>query len=409
MIEVKTYLNYRGLAILGLFLVALALPWSRAMVSIGTLIVGFSILFAGNPKHWLPELLKNKASALFSLGCFALAILSFFQANDADEAWVFLKLKLPFLAFPLCLAAMHGLKKWEWRMLLFLFSLSISVVAILTSTNYFLNIGEIHANILHSKPVPVIPNQSHIYFSVMLCMAIFSASYLFLSDEKKGRLRVLYGCMVSICFATLHILAARTGILAFYGAIFIWCFWSLLKNGNLRLVAGFFLICAVMPLLVWQMIPSVNRRVENTIADVNQSWQNGNPNFQSIGTRVVAWRVSWNLFKQKPLLGWGGAEMEKHMIRGYDEIGSQLLLKNMITPHNQFLENLAASGIFGGFILLGLLGVPLWRGFKTGNSFLILFCLAIIFSFLVESMLERQIGICFFLLFRESFPIKEVE
>ena len=63
--------------------------------------------------------------------------------------------------------------------------------------------------------------------------------------------------------------------------------------------------------------------------------------------RDVLFAVSWRMFLERPILGWGSAEM-------YYELGSRLNLP-VRGPHNLYLGLLAEGGIVGAFpFLVGL-------------------------------------------------------
>ena len=85
----------------------------------------------------------------------------------------------------------------------------------------------------------------------------------------------------------------------------------------------------------------------------------------TIEARLVAWQAGWQGFVDKPLLGWGRNNFQipfnKHVdFRIYHDGGSQLWFDK---AHNQFIDYLSESGLFGFLLYLLWLAWPFyyWR------------------------------------------------
>ena len=63
--------------------------------------------------------------------------------------------------------------------------------------------------------------------------------------------------------------------------------------------------------------------------------------------RLEAWKTASAAIAQHPLTGVGPGDVNIAMQAQYEAEGSVLWEENRIPPHNQFLENMLASGIAG--------------------------------------------------------------
>ncbi len=104
----------------------------------------------------------------------------------------------------------------------------------------------------------------------------------------------------------------------------------------------------------WQEVPILNR-----FTDISFTSTDAQP-------RVIAWRIAWQSFKERPVLGFG-LENFKYP---FDQHYNPQLLKYGFTetyfdkPHNVFFEYLVVGGILGLLAYLALLGVFVYSLFR---------------------------------------------
>lgn len=105
----------------------------------------------------------------------------------------------------------------------------------------------------------------------------------------------------------------------------------------------------------WQILPGFDRLARNDFLNSNDA---------SIQTRLIAWRASFEAFKEKPFIGWGPegylTAYSKYYNPKYAVYGETWLDRS----HNKFIDVLVMQGIFGisaYFILIGLLFRAFWR------------------------------------------------
>ena len=361
-----------------------------------------NLFLQGWKKYW-----DNKAAFLMGLFFLFHVIAGLYTYDQA--AWLEdTRIKLPLFFIPLAFTLLPPFSPRQLRILAWLLVLSVSLIAVGTAANYYLHKAEIDAAIAQSQPMPIFLGMSHIYFSFILAFGVAVGIWLFRQQQipaticRKPIFRLEKWTVLvfsALNFFALHLFTARTGLVAFYLAI-----------GGFVLVYFFrkkkYLIAAVMvagvalgPILGYFALSSLRNRVDNTVMDVRNYLNGGDPNYLSISMRMEAMKTAWHIFETHPIIGTGVADLETEMENQYIRDGSCLISKNWVMPHNQFLLFLAGLGVGGLLLFLVVCGVP-WLDLTYRNSglFLILWILMMA-AMLPESLLERQVGVTFFVLF----------
>lgn len=113
--------------------------------------------------------------------------------------------------------------------------------------------------------------------------------------------------------------------------------------------------------------------------------------------RLILWTASADLLKEHPN-GVGVGNLPLAIEAKLLEYGQVNLAKEHLNPHNQFFHTAVETGWIGLIWLLVILISMLWFGWKHKQELLILVVCAFAFNGLFESMIERQSGIVFWLL-----------
>lgn len=350
-------------------------------------------------KSLLKKISKNHLGWWFA-GYFLVAAGSVFYTDDYSNYLVHLKLLLPMLMLPIGLLA-PSFYRWKFqRLILWALIVVVFSAGLVSSVHYLMNFEAINEQIAKAKAVPVITGINHIYFSILLAFSIIVGFYfIFLWREKKRALWITMMILTVLNLLFLHLLAARTGLVGFYISMFVLI--GVYVRKNRKYISAFLGLMGLALLGMWAVssIPSLNQRYNNTLKDIRIYVNEGNPNYQSISTRLIAWQVSWQVFKTNPLIGVSPGDLGDHIQAQYKSMDTELIQENWIGPHNQYMQNLAGLGMVGLFVLLGLLLFPI-RYYLVRGDWLGLGLFGLLaFSMMVESILERQTGIIFFTFF----------
>ncbi|MGZ5243173.1 MAG: O-antigen ligase family protein [Bacteroidia bacterium] len=402
-----SYLKYT--AFTGILLVLAGFMFAPALQSIGAALIFLHPFISGDAQKIIPAFKENKILWLLPV-YYLLTFLSIFYTDNYDAFWKQnILLKLPFLLFPIGLSTGAHLDKKKLNILLYFFVGLIWLVSTASFINYLVHFDEINAQIKHSKPIPVFTGTktvvSHIYFGIMLAFATCITYYF--SWMQKPENKVVRWLLRGVFFTFLiymHSIVARTGMLAFYASVFIiiiWLMWRARKFLlGLSILSGIGLLLAASLFFV----PSLNNRLANTKKDISQYTEGKEINHYSISMRIESYKTAWKVYKNAPLFGVGPADIVTEMHAQYEAGNSPLTEENRKLPHNQFLQTLTTMGIPGFAVLLGFFVFPFYYRkqylFKDSSQLLfIAFLVICFFSFQVESIVERQLGVTFFSLF----------
>jgi O-antigen ligase len=320
---------------------------------------------------------------------YQLAAQLLFHAQGEPWGGKFL-VKLPILVMPVLLWIRWNRKTMiSWLVLI---SLPLSWIAVASVANYFRHFAFYNQMVLESKPVAIYSQVYHIEFSLIL--SVFSllpllVAYRFRAGERTALYWLLLasGIMNMVC---LHILTARTGIMAFWiGAgigLLVLKPWQSLKLWK-------FMVGLALVVIAFLAVPSLRNRIFNSIDDIKAVTGGKDLNNKSFGRRWVAWQAAVVAIKSQPGKGYGIQNVPATMEKAHQEKGTVLASENRILPHNQYLELAIQSGIPAAILMVLALILGLFKAWRSGNLFLASFLAAFAFASVFESLLERQAGV----------------
>ncbi len=106
--------------------------------------------------------------------------------------------------------------------------------------------------------------------------------------------------------------------------------------------------------------------------------------------------VSWEIFKEYPVLGAGFGRKDALRKTKYDAYGFSIASEKKYNAHNQYLEYLSVNGIIGGITFIVLIFYLLNVSWKQRQKFFFLVLIVFFIANSTESMLVRIKGIEFF-------------
>ncbi len=393
MVNFQFYLQYfknqslsHQIALISSIILMVGLSTSPAFMSIGS--AGFALAFLVDLKNFKNNIYQFKKPifwALFLL--YFLHFIHFFSETNQNQLWTESRIKLPFILIPLGFLT-YKPQKQDFTIISFFFIASITIASFLTLVNYFLHFEEMNQRILESKEIPVFTKVTHIYFSVMLAFAILLSFYLYQILHSK-----IYLFTSLFLFACIHIFTSRTGLVAFYFAGLVSFAYYTIKNKKILVGISGILLLIFLPLIAYFILPSFKNRVLNTYDDIQRYQKKEDINHRSVSMRLVAWEMSYYALLKNPILGVGMENINEKIKQEYSNHQVNLKEENWLHDlHNQFLEYLLGLGLLGFSIFLFWYFYPI---FVQPNYLLIQFLAVLFGAMFAESMLERQVGVCF--------------
>ncbi|MEL6987540.1 MAG: O-antigen ligase family protein [Bacteroidota bacterium] len=322
---------------------------------------------------------------------FIIIVYTGIYSSNMDYFGIKLVLRFPFVMLPIAFFLIPKFSKAQYygiftflSMLLLFQNLIIGIQYLLDPAFYIEAIGKGKA-----LPTPI----SHIRYSLLLAMTCFTSFYLWKEQfifRYKWEKYIQIGLAIAH-FTFLHFLAVRSGLLAFYGTLFILVILGMFIKKVYR--KGFVLMILMGALLVMAVhnIPSLQKKWQYMKYDFEQ-FQAGKGGNYSDMDRIKSLKYAFGIIKEKPLIGVGAGDMIDEIKSASDQTISKL-------PHNQFVTTTLAGGIIALLLFLMAFFTPIVFNKNYRSTFLIILCAIIGFSFLTEDTFESAVGIAIYTFF----------
>ncbi|MCO6494577.1 MAG: O-antigen ligase family protein [Bacteroidetes bacterium] len=317
-----------------------------------------------------------------------------FLSDNFQEGQRKFFLKLPFLLSPFIWIVFFKFNKLQQNIILICFIFFTYLTGTISTLIYFQNQDYFDALIRAAKPMPIYFGYGiyHIQFSVLNAIACLSGLYLLVFQKANIQKFVFFAVLVFtvINITNLHVLSARTGLLAFYVAVFIFVLMYLKNEGKAKYLK-FFPLLILFPIIAYFLSDSLQNRMANSLEDWDTIVHSKDANDKSVAMRVQAWKNGFALLQEHPIKGIGLGDVDTEMQRKYIERKTNLLEQNRKNPHNQFLETALQVGVVGALILFLIFVFYALVQQKRYIGFGILIILFV--SMFFESLFERQVSV----------------
>lgn len=203
-------------------------------------------------------------------------------------------------------------------------------------------------------------------------------------NMQKKLISVVIICL--LIFFMFHLLS-RNAIIYFLSASVVFLIskknWGLLISGSV--------IVIILAMLAFNVKHNYLRdRIYNSLNFFEKKTQ-----FSKKDDRFDRLSASYEIFKHKPIVGYGTAAESKHRRQIFKNKGDTIAYERNYNAHNQFFEYLSTYGIIGGiaFIIffLGLFQIIL----NNRNAFFTYVFIGLFFACVTESVFERSQGVVY--------------
>lgn len=245
------------------------------------------------------------------------------------------------------------------------------------------------------------------YISMIYLISIILLIYNCIKNNWNIISQILTIFVTIFLFGGIVLLFSRSTILATILTFAIYFIYLLFRSPRQILlyikILAVPILCAV--LMLWFMPKQTNRFVatKDIIKEEVEYKKNTHaantytPKYYD--TRMQAWHVYSILGQEAFPKGIGIVGINEKGAALAKDMGYTRPYENKLNAHNQYLEIFTGMGLLG-ILIFGLLIFELtYSGFKYKNIQFLLFLFICLFSFCFEAILERQIGIMFFVFF----------
>ena len=233
----------------GLILAVIGLPLSKVLISISMFVLLGNWLVEGGLKEKINLFFKNKiAVAIASI--YILHVIGLVWTSDFDYALKDLRNKIPILLLPLILSSTPAPTEKNFRLVLHFFLFALFCETMVGVYNLYGFSGKIITNMREMTA-----HVSHIRFSLMLCLGIFSIAYLITKwkNEYGQGQKIMMGSVAVWFLFFLVILQSANGLIIFLFTLLFSVFYLILKTTSKKIKIAFFflLILSVAITCLW--------------------------------------------------------------------------------------------------------------------------------------------------------------
>ncbi|WP_333820788.1 O-antigen ligase family protein [Ohtaekwangia sp.] len=365
---------------------------------------------------------RNRKAILLLLIPFLLILYTLIQDifhNDAAGGWYFFETYLPLGFFPLMIAVI-GITDQQIRLTKASFFTGCIIAALLClGFAFWKNITD-HDRIVHNwsfaetmkfyedHPIGAInwgfflymefANAVHFhptYLSIFFITGIiFGLSFL----ERSRRINLLLITGISLLTIEVFLLSSKISLiilLIIFALAAIRIIYRATRHTRYVVIATI----AAITIALAVSSPVAFYRIEAIIKDLQSS--NSNADMASSNLhRLQLWKNAVELFKERPLTGWGLSGAEKALQAATHQTGSQ-----RFNTHNQYLMLLISGGLLGIIFFLAAYSTYIISSIRAADYIYTVFLITILLGLLTENLLSRHAGVVLYSFFNALFFI----
>ena len=232
------------------------------------------------------------------------------------------------------------------------------------------------------------------YFSLALAILLFTK--LKINNWFKG---------IGFLLISLSIIFLASRII--YGILILLILLYLLHNLSFKVFAVIVTGVIILFALIFNQLKKTyvfNKTVNGTLWELSDNIGTYNTsNSQKVDSRWSRWLVALEAIKEKPLLGYGGGVENEVLLEKYKEYKMNNSISQEYDAHNQYLGFAIRFGIFGALLLLVYFIKNGVTAFRHQNLLFLSFLTILFWCFMVENILDRNMGINFVAVFGTLF------
>jgi len=370
-------------------LMLLSLFISRALLSISfTLFIIFTCVhknFGQQFKSFFKKPILVGISFLFLI-----PFITWFWSHDKQMWMWFARIKLPLLLLPIAFAGEWKFSSKQWKWIGLWFILLVFIGCCWSLWQYIQNAKQIHTQYLQAKVFDTPLENDHVRYSLAVCIAIICCTILMKEVIQKNT-KIFLSIAIAFFIVYLHVLSARTGLVAFYIFLLLVIFFLIYSTKNIKWTILSIAVLTLMPLVAWFVFPTFQNRIKYNIYDLTNVRQNKYLQGSNDGNRIVSLKAGWNILKQNPL-GVGTDVIDK-TYQWYDNNLPRLSKRERLFPASEPLMYGGFLGWPGLILFFAVMVLPFFEKVKTRSFFWLCLNVITFFSLLFDIGLENQFGV----------------
>lgn len=263
--------------VVGLSLAVMGMPVSKVLMSVAMFVLIINWVVEGDLKNKLQLFSKNKIAIVIT-SLYLLHLVGLLWTTDFAYGFKDLKNKLPILLLPLVLSSTPAPSEKNFKLVLHIFLFSLFSETIVSLYNLYGFSGKMITNMRDMTS-----HVSHIRFSLMLVLGIFTVSYLITKwkTHYNERQKVMMGSVAAWFLFFLVILQSANGLVIFFVTALFSLLYFALKTKNKKLKVSFLstVVVACFAVAAWlgSVVKSFYHVNEVDVATLDSLTALGNP------------------------------------------------------------------------------------------------------------------------------------
>ena len=339
-----------------------------------------------------------KLISSFFIGLYLLYLVGIVNTEFQEIGLKYLEYKMGLVLLP-ALFCFQPKERIEWSAVVKSFIAAIGVAGILGLIN-LLKIGDLSISGV-AKNFSYIHHPTYFSMFCLLAMELVRQNYL---ANRKAAPMVKIGLYIALVliqllclsFAGVIVLMIYLGIIAL---MWIWGWQNKVLKGifTFGIPSAILIAFVAFPPLKSQLNESLNP-LKSYLRDPMSFVQEEREYFEGNTVRLIMWTATAEIILEHPIgIGTGDLDSElSKKLRKWNQ--PEEMISKHYNPHNQFLQIGAEIGWLGMILFFSIFLVLVRAGRKKGNVPLLLLTLVVGFNCLFESILQRQSGLVFFVL-----------
>ena len=370
--------------------------------------------------HWLVEghfreklqRLRHQPLALAWMAFYVLHLLGMLYTTDLGRGKGDLEAKFSFFVLPLLLGSVPPLARQQVRRLTYLFvgACTLGILyALGRAALAYLNDGNTDHFFYHK--LSGFMGIHGIYFAIYVSFCLFVPADFLLQHRGEGPSRLKWGAGLLMLLFTVVIILLSSKTMIILVVVYLNVFLVLYAIKGRRNVVGAVVVVNVLFGAALLSLPFVRERFHNALHSDYFDYKRQNDYefyYTGVSLRIAIWRVCVDIVQEQRAWFWGvgtgdGQQMldEKYEAYGFYTGNATLSDRGVLgyNAHNQYLQFLLSVGLLGLGGFLALLVLTMQVVVRSGQHLLLMLLVLLSVSSLTESVLCRQKGVVFFMLF----------
>lgn len=265
----------------------------------------------------------------------------------------------------------------------FLFSIFAVFCFFLFKASLRVASGDVFISVVNSFDL-----RHHAYTSLYANIAIIFTYYVMSKKWNKSKvwLRIVLFFLLVIFECYVVIVNSRAGVISNVFIVVACLVHFFIKHSNWKIIVPTLWLVVGSIVLINIIFPNRINKIVKIIENVNED------------TRSDIYSVNMQLAKDAPIYGFGVGDYRSEQIKRYHSDNFEKGIINEYNAHNQYIESYLAAGVLGLVAFLFMTLSPVWASLceKQKDSFFVfLIVFVVMFGFLFESLLNRQMGLLF--------------